>query len=137
MIYGEGDRFVGRFPPVSGAWRFAVDFLLNSYDYPFRWGWSGTLAPGAQVTIHGKVKIEIPFTTIWWGGLVQEGSGSWKATNVGKTMITVGGQVPGEYDDTEIKARISAVETAYQEQFASIIALQARLDNLVNNLHEV
>jgi len=68
----------GRYVDRAGLWRVGVDWQGNAggapYRYPFRWGFGGTLAPGATATIDGYITILKQERTMWfYAGVLQEG----------------------------------------------------------------
>jgi hypothetical protein len=68
----------GRYAVQAGLWRVGVDWQGNAggapYRYPFRWGFGGTLAPGATTTIDGYITVLKQERTMWfYAGVLQEG----------------------------------------------------------------
>jgi hypothetical protein len=60
-----------------------------SAPFPYRWGFVGELAPGAQTTISGSVKMTYDVKpTNFWVGLIQEPD-TVLQDNEGTTLITV------------------------------------------------
>lgn len=64
FAYNEDDGWQGKFPPVAGAWRVLAGTLprmnLNALEWPYRWGFSGSLAPNGDLTVQGQIKITVP-----------------------------------------------------------------------------
>lgn len=88
-VYDEGATFT--VPEVRGCFRVGVDFAgrTQKKDHPYRWGWSGDLAPGQVASITGFIRLVKPRTnSAFWAGLVQEGV-RWYQDKVGNTTITV------------------------------------------------
>jgi hypothetical protein len=91
--YMEGDT-----PPVpgmAGRVRIGVDFSgrWQDMDHPYRWGWSGELAPGGTVQVSGLIQLNSPGTREFWVGLVQEDV-AWLQDGESRSYITVVAPTP-------------------------------------------
>ncbi len=88
FMYDEGETFP--VAEVPGRFRVGVDYRnrTQTKDHPYRWGWSGDLAPGGMITVTGFIRLNAIGTRDYWAGLVQEGVG-WLHDNAGRTFITV------------------------------------------------
>lgn len=90
LVYNEGESFVSRgYGEVNGAWRVGIDFGGRSgIDYPYRWGFGSSIAPGESRTIYGSIRLNKTESKDYWAGLVQEHL-AWRQDNIGRTNITV------------------------------------------------
>ena len=88
-VYDEGATF--SVPELPGCFRVGIDYAgrTQKKDHPYRWGWSGVLAPGQVTSVTGFIRLVKPRTnSAFWAGLVQEGV-RWMQDKAGNTAITV------------------------------------------------
>ncbi|MBI3967977.1 MAG: hypothetical protein HY329_20250 [Chloroflexi bacterium] len=98
FVYGSKETFAsvagGQYVDRRGLWRVGVDWAggggPEGARYPYRWGFGGELAPGAEATVVGYVRVEETHPQVWfYAGLIQEKIGYY-VDRVGTQVVSIG-----------------------------------------------
>lgn len=122
FTYAQTDSFrdLG-YPGITGDFRLVAGIVptlaYSLQQFPYRWGFQGTVAPGNNVTVVGNIKIDVPTPFLLYVSLVQQ-------TATGQVFVM------DEHAFTQ-------VVTIGTPQPADITALQAQVNSLQTNLNNL